>query len=156
MANQAENEPEMLITTAALLATATSARTLAGISLGSSATQIAAAHPEAHREPNGAGSRWTWRRTGGGFVTVYTNAADVVSKIDFVASESESDSIDLPCVSAFDVQGSHVNLQMASDSSFCTLAGSDVGLYTLKDGSMFRALFDAGDGQLHEAVWYTP
>jgi hypothetical protein len=146
----------MLITTAALLATATSPRTLAGISLGSSTTQIAAVHPEAHRESNGAGSKWTWKRTGGGVVTVYANGRGYVTKVEFLADEGESDSIDLPCANPFDVQGSHVNLQMASDPSFCTLVGSGVGLYTLKDGSTFQALFDGGDGQLHEAVWYRP
>jgi hypothetical protein len=144
----------MIVPIGALLAAASTPRTLVGVSLGTQAAQVISAHPEARREANAAGSKWTWKRSGGGFVTVYANGQGSITKIDFVADEGESDSVDIPCGQPFPVQDSHVNMQLDADDAYCVLTKGDLATYQLRDGSMFQALFDGpGDGQLHEAIW---
>jgi hypothetical protein len=130
--------------------------TLAGVALGAPALDVVAKHPEARRAPGGSNSTWAWRRKEGGSVTIFLDVKGIIVKIDFTADQNEQGSVDLPCASAFDVQGSHVNLQMAADPSLCKIAGADVGTYTLTDGSTLRVRFGPGDGQLLEAVWYRP
>lgn len=131
-------------------------RALAGVTLGTPALSTIAKHPEAREVHANSGSTWTWRRKEGGSVAIFADVRGTIVKIEFIADQGEQGTIDLPCAAAFDVQGSHVNLQMAIDPRLCTLSGGDVGTYTLADGSILTATFGPGDGQLLKAVWSWP
>ena len=134
---------------------ATSSPSLVGISLGAVAADVVAEHPGAEKLTGQQwGSGWTWRRSGGGVVTVWADAFGKVWRIEFIPTRGEHDSVDLPCVSAFPVQDSHVNLNFAIDWGICA-ARTEPDTFQLRDRSIFEADFQGqGDGQLQRALWY--
>ncbi|MBV9102458.1 MAG: hypothetical protein JO060_02645 [Candidatus Eremiobacteraeota bacterium] len=150
----------MVIAASAMFADASASapRTLAGVTLGAPLARDVVQRFGAEKHP-GTGANaatWTWKRAGGGVVTVSTDNAGVVQRIDFTAKQGESDAIDLPCAGSFEIQQSHLNLDFAAEKSACVSTG-DAGSYTLPDGSVFEARFEGpGDGQLLEAIWYRP
>ena len=130
------------------------ASTLAGVTLGSNLTQVLSEYPGAQRSAN-PGQRWFWRRHGGGTVTVTADDLGNITRVDFVADKGQGNNIDLPCVGAFPVQDSHVNLELALNKTACSVFNG--ATYGLPDRSVVEVRFDGpGDGQLVEATWYRP
>lgn len=128
--------------------------TLAGVTLGSNLAQVLSAHPGA-KGTNGVGRWRRWSRRGGGTLTVTADDAGNITRVDFLANRDEKDSIDLPCVGAFAVRGSHVNLELALNKTACSAFNG--ATYGLPDRSVVAVRFDgSGDGQLVEATWYSP
>lgn len=129
--------------------------TLAGVTLGSNLTQVLSEHPGAQRSANGSGQRWVWRRRGGGTVAVTADDIGKITRVDFVADRGQQDNIDVPCVAAFFVQASHVNLEFALEKTACSAFNG--ASYGVPDGSVVEVRFAGpGDGQLIEATWYRP
>ncbi len=130
------------------------ASTLAGVTLGSNLTQVLSEYPGAQRSAN-PGQRWVWSRRGGGTVTVTADDLGNITRVDFVATKGQDDNIDLPCVGAFPVRDSDVNLQFALVKTACSAFNG--AAYGLPDRSIVAVRFNGpGDGQLIEAVWYRP
>jgi hypothetical protein len=78
-----------------------------------------------------------------------------ITRVDFQADKGEDNDIDLPCVGAFSVQDSVVNLNSALDKTACSVFNGAV--YGLPDRSLVAVRFNGpGDGQLAEATWYRP
>jgi hypothetical protein len=128
--------------------------TLAGVMLGSNLTKVLSEYPGAQRSAN-PGQRWTWSRRGGGTVTVTADDLGNITRVDFVASKGQDNNIDLPCVAAFPVQDSDVNLQFALNKTACSAFNGET--YGLPDRSLVEVRFNGpGDGQLIEATWYSP
>jgi hypothetical protein len=128
--------------------------TLAGVTLGSNLTQVLSEYPRAERSVN-PGQRWVWSRRGGGTVTVTADDLGNITRIDFVANKGQDNNVDLPCVGAFSVQDSHVNLEFALNKTACSAFNG--ATYGLPDRSLVEVRFDGpGDGQLIEAIWYRP
>jgi hypothetical protein len=151
-----------LVLAALLVAGATPAAspmpsTLAGVTLGATLAQPALSALGAIRSdnPDGPGSLWTWKRVGGGVVSVLVDTSGTVATVHFVADKGEYDKVDLPCIGPFDLRGSHVNLNFAAVNNGCTMI--DVTSFRLPDGSVFIGSFDGpGDGGLRAATWYRP
>ncbi|MFY9740037.1 MAG: hypothetical protein WAK11_13460 [Candidatus Cybelea sp.] len=133
------------------------ASTLAGVTLGSNLTQVLSEHPGAQRAAN-PGQRWFWKRRAGGTVTVTADDLGNITRVDFVVSKGQDDSVDLPCVGAFPVRGSHANLEFALDKTACSAFNG--ATYGLPDRSVVEVRFKGpgygqlGDGELIEAIWY--
>jgi hypothetical protein len=144
---------------AALLVGAATAMpsTLAGITLGATLSQptldaLGAIHSD---NPDGPGSLWTWKRAGGGVVSVLVDTSGTVATVHFVADKGEYDTVDLPCIGPFNLEGSHVNLNFGAIAHGCTMI--DMTSFRLPDGSVFIGSFEGpGDGQLRAATWYRP
>jgi hypothetical protein len=134
--------------------------TLAGVTLGSNVTQVLPEHPGAQGSPNGSGHWWRWSRREGGTVTVTPDDAGNITRVDFQADKGQSNSVDLPCVGAFPVQDSHVDLEFALHKTACSPFNG--AAYGLPDRSVVNVRFNGpgdnglGDGQLVEATWYRP
>lgn len=130
------------------------ASTLAGVALGSDLAQVLSEHRGAQRSAN-PGQRWAWSRRGGGTVTVTADDLGNIIRVDFVPTKGQDNNIDLPCVGAFPVQDSHVNLELALDKTACSAFNG--ATYGLPDRSIVAVRFNGpGDGQLIEAIWYRP
>jgi hypothetical protein len=130
------------------------AHTLAGVTLGSNLTQVLSEYPGAQRSAN-SGQRWFWGSRGGGTVTVTADDLGNITRVDFVANKRQNDSIDLPCVGAFPVRDSHVNLELALDETACSAFNG--ATYALPDRSVVAVRFNGpDDGQFVEAIWYRP
>lgn len=128
--------------------------TLAGVTLGSNLRQVLSEHPRAQRSAN-SGQRWVWSRRGGGTVAVTADDIGNITRVDFVANKGQDNNIDLPCVGAFPVQDSHVNLQFALNKTACSAFNGET--YGLPDRSLVEVRFNGpDDGQLVEATWYRP
>jgi hypothetical protein len=129
--------------------------TLAGVTLGSNLTQVLSEHPGAQRSTNASGQVWRWSRRGGGTVTITADDIGNITRVDFQADKGRDDNIDLPCVGAFPVQDSDVNLNFALGKTACSAFNG--AAYGLPDRSVVEVRFDGpGDGQLAEATWYSP
>jgi hypothetical protein len=128
--------------------------TLAGVALGSSLAKVLAEYPSVKPSVNSK-RYFAWTRPGGGTVAVTTDDDGTITRIAFVADKRQSGNIDLPCVAAFPVQDSHVNLELALEKTPCSAFN---GLtYGVPDRSVVEVRFDGpGDGQLAEATWYRP
>jgi hypothetical protein len=132
------------------------AETLAGVSLGATLAAVIAAHPEAKQTRTSQGTVLTWSRPEG-VVTASIDTTGRIAQIDFSADDSKDDSIDLPCIGQFPIQGSHLNLGFALEQSRCPLSNVNGSTYELDDGSDVTITFEGpGDGPLREAVWYEP
>ena len=128
--------------------------TLAGVTLGGDLTQVLSQHPGAQRSAS-SGQRWVWSRHGGGTVTVTADDLGNITRVDFVANKRQNNNIDLPCVGAFPIQDSDVNLNFALGNTAC--GAFNGALYGLPDRSLVDVRFDGpGDGRLIEATWYRP
>jgi hypothetical protein len=128
--------------------------TLAGVTLGSNLTRVLSEYPGAQRSAN-PGQRWVWSRRGGGTVTVTADDVGNITRVDFVANKGQDNSIDLPCVGAFPVQDSHLNLELALNKTAC--GAFNGATYGLPDRSVVAVRFNGpDDGQLIEATWYRP
>jgi len=136
--------------------TSTQSPTLAGVPLNAVAADIAAENSGARKLSDQFGWKWTWRRSGGGVVTVWPDTSGKIWRIEFIARPGESDSVDLPCVKAFPIQDSRSNYNSAIDERICvTRGGKDT--FGLRDGSSFETDFEGtGDGQLQQALWSRP
>jgi hypothetical protein len=138
-----------------VLATVVELHTLAGVTLRSNVTQVLSEHPRAQGAASGSGRWWRWSRRGGGTVTVTADDIGNITRVDFQADKGQDDNIDLPCVGAFPVQDSDVNLNFALRKTACS-AFNGVA-YGLPDRSVVEVRFNSpGDGQLMEATWYRP
>jgi hypothetical protein len=130
------------------------ASTLAGVTLGSNLTQVLSEYPGAQRAAN-PGRRWFWSRRGGGMLSVTADDLGNITRVDFIADNGQENNVDLPCVGAFPVQHSHVNLEFALDKTACSAFNG--ATYGLSDRSLVDVRFNgSGDGQLIEAIWYRP
>lgn len=140
---------------AAVVADAGEARSLAGVTLNSNITQVLSEHPEAQGSANARGHWWRWSRREGGTVTVTADDTDQITRVDFQADRGQDGNIDLPCVGAFPVQDSDVDLNAALSKTPCSaFNGADYGV---PDRSLVDVRFDGfGGGQLVEATWYRP
>ena len=128
--------------------------TLAGVTLGSDLAQVLSEYPGAQRSAS-PGQRWVWSRRGGGTVIVTADYLGNITRVDFVADKGQDNNIDLPCVGAFPVQDSHVNLEFALNKTACSAFNG--ATYGLPDRSVVAVRFNGpGDGQLAEATWYHP
>ena len=128
--------------------------TLADVTLGTDVAQVLSEHPEARQSANGSGRWWRWSRRGGGTVTVTADDGKI-TRVDFMADKGQDDNVDLPCVGAFPVQDSHVNLELALNKTPCS-AFNGAG-YGLPDHSLVEVHFaNLSDGQLVEVTWYRP
>ena len=140
---------------AAVVAVGAGTHTLAGVTLSSNVTQVLSEHPGAQGSANGSGHWWRWSRREGGAVTVSADDAGGVTRVDFLADRDQDNSIDLPCVGAFPVRDSDVNLQFALAKTPCSAFNG--AAYGLPDHSVVDVRFNTpGDGQLMEATWYRP
>jgi hypothetical protein len=128
---------------------------LAGVTLSSNLTQVLSEHPGAQRSANASGQVWRWSRRGGGTVTISADDIGNITRVDFQADKGQDGNIDLPCVGAFPVQDSDVNLNFALGKTACSAFNG--AAYGLPDGSVVEVSFNGpGDGQLAEATWYSP
>jgi hypothetical protein len=144
----------LVLAAAVAAASQLKASTLAGVALGSNLTQVPSKYRGAQRSAN-PGQRWVWSRRGGGTVTVTADDLGNITRVDFVASKGPDNNIDLPCVGAFPVRDSDVNLQFALAKTACSAFNG--ATYGLPDRSIVAVRFNGpGDGQLIEAVWYRP
>ena len=133
---------------------ATPSPNLAGVALNAVAADVAAQNPGARKLSDQWGWKWTWRRRGGGVVTVWPDHYGKIWRIEFDATLREGDSVDLPCVKAFPVHDSQSTYDAEVDSGICVTRS---GAYTLRlqDGSSFEANFQpTTDGQLYRALWF--
>lgn len=129
-------------------------QTLAGVTLGSNVTQVLSRHPGA-QSSRGSGRWWRWSKQDGGAVTITADDSGEVTRVDFQADRGQEGNIDLPCVGAFPVQSSHVNLNFALAKTSCSAFNG--AAYGLPDRSVVAVRFNGpGDGQLAEATWYRP
>jgi hypothetical protein len=128
--------------------------TLAGVTLGSNLTQVLSEYPGAQRSAN-PGQRWVWSRRRGGTVTVTADDLGNITRVDFVADKGPDNDIDLPCVGAFPVRDSDVNLNLALGKTPC--GAFNGAAYALPDRSLVDVRFDGPDNRrLIEATWYRP
>jgi hypothetical protein len=130
-------------------------QTLAGVTLSSNVTQVLSEHPGAQASANGSSHWWRWNMRGGGTVTITADDTGEVTRVDFQADRGQKGNIDLPCVGAFPVQDSDVNLNFALARTACSAFNG--AAYGLPDRSVVEVRFNGpGDGQLAEATWYRP
>jgi hypothetical protein len=148
-------ETMMPLLLAAVVAVGGELHTLAGVTLSSNARQVLSEHPGAQASANGSDHWWRWRRLGGGTVTVTADDTGEVTRVDFQADRGQDGNIDLPCVGAFPIQDSDVNLNFALRKTACSAFNG--AAYGLPDRSVVDVRFNGpGDGQLAEATWYRP
>jgi hypothetical protein len=143
----------------ALIATLLVAQTpatqmLAGIALGTRATDVVSAH-KGVSTGNRWGPTWTWNSAGIGTVRVTADDDGNVGIVDVVLAKSSS-TIDLPGAASFPVNAGHEKYTDASsyvESDSCNPNATDGSCfaYTLDDGELVLQ-FDAL-GPLHEALW---
>ena len=130
--------------------------TLVGVTIDAVAADVVAEHLDAKKRSDQLGWSWTWRRVGGGVVSVWPDHFGKIWRIEFVAAPGEDDSVDLPCVKAFPVQDSRANYNSAIDSGTC-IARTGRDTFRLRDSSFFEADFEgAGEGRLQRALWSRP
>ena len=135
---------------------ATAAPTLAGVRMNAIAADVVAEHAGAKKSSDQSGWQWTWSRAGGGTVTIWPDTYGKIWRVKFVSSPGEADSIDLPCVKDFPIQGSREAYDAAIDSSIC-FARSGRDTLRLRDGSFFEADFQETEGsRLERALWSRP
>lgn len=139
---------------AAIVAVGSQLQTLAGVSLGSSVTQVLLEHPEAQGSTTARGHWWRWSRRGGGTVTVTADDAGDLTRVDFQADRGQNGNIDLPCVGTLQVQASEISLQSALAKTPCSAFNG--AAYGLPDRSVVEVSFNGPGGQLVEAAWYRP
>jgi hypothetical protein len=138
-------------------------RTLAGVYLGESLSSDDLKGLGAMRLPDstdpivpGFASKWTWKRQGGGTMTVSLDDKNRVQRVDFQRENGQRGSIDLPCAHAFPLEDSHVNLGFAAEANNCTPVERTLSTYKVPGGSTFEAKFDESNGDiggLLEAHW---
>lgn len=140
---------------AAVVAVEGERQTLAGVALRSNVMQVLSDHPGARASATSSGRWWRWSRREGGSVTVTADDTGEVTRVDFEADRGQDGNIDLPCVGAFPIQDSDVNLNFALHKTACSAFNG--AAYGLPDRSVVDVRFNGpGDGQLAEAMWYRP
>jgi hypothetical protein len=143
-----------LILAALIGANAAPSPNLAGVALNATAADVVAKTPGAKKLSDQLGWKWTWKRRGGGVITVWPDYYGRIWRIEFTAAPGEGDSVDLPCVKTFPVQDTQSKYDASIDSGICVARS---GAYTLRlrDGSFFEADFQpTTDGQLYRDLWF--
>ena len=134
--------------------TAAPSPNLAGVALNAVAADVVAKNPGAKKLSDQWGWKWTWKRRGGGAVTVWPDYYGKIWRIEFAATPGENDSVDLPCITAFPVQDAQSKYDAAIDSGVC-VARSGADTLRLRDGSFFEADFQPStDGKLYRGLWF--
>jgi hypothetical protein len=127
------------------------ASTLAGVQLNSDVAQVLSQHPDARKGANDA-RWWQWRVPGMGTVTITSDDAGKVNRVNFVA-EGPDGSVDLPCAGRVPFKSSDDDLNRMLRPTPCSAFNG--AAYGFPGGSVVAITFGhAMTSQLTNATWF--